>query len=66
MAGDRVLSELTPRADFSIDVEIPADALAAANGRIVILSDRAFVAGEREGTADRRRLALRVYSLTVE
>jgi hypothetical protein len=66
MAGERVLTELTPSADFSTEVEIPADALTSANGRIVLTSDRTFVAGEREGTADRRRLALRVYTLSVE
>jgi hypothetical protein len=65
-AGDRVLAELRFSSDFAAEVAIPADALAAANGRITITSDRAFVAGEREGTADRRRLALRIYSLTVE
>ena len=64
--GDRVLSELAPTADFTAEVAIPADALAAANGRIVLTSDRGFVAGEKEGTADRRKLAIRVYALTVE
>jgi hypothetical protein len=64
--GNRVLSELAPSDDFTAEVPIPADALAAANGRIVLTSDRSFVAGEKEGTADRRRLAARVYSLTVE
>jgi hypothetical protein len=66
LAGDRVLAEFAPSDDFSDDVAIPADALAAASGRIVLTSDRAFVAGEKEGTADRRRLAVRVYGLTVE
>jgi hypothetical protein len=65
-AGERLLSEIAPAADFTTEVVIPADALAAANGQIVLTSDRAFVAGEREGTADRRRLAVRVYTLTVE
>ncbi len=55
--GDRVLSEIAPSADFTAEVPIPADALAAANGRIVLTSDRSFVAGEKEGTADRRKLA---------
>jgi hypothetical protein len=64
--GDRVVSELAPTADFSAEISIPADALAATDGRIVLTSDRSFVAGEREGTADRRKLAVRVYSLTVE
>jgi len=64
--GDRVLSELAPAADFSAEVAIAADVLAAAGGRVVLTSDRGFVAGEREGTADRRRLAIRVYSVAVE
>ena len=64
--ADRVLAELRPRSDFSADVAVPADLLAAAGGRIAIDSDQAFVAGEREGTADRRRLALRIYSLSVQ
>jgi hypothetical protein len=66
MAGDRVLAELAPTSDFTTEVPIPADALAAANGRIVLSSDRGFVAGELEGTADRRKLAIRVYELAVE
>jgi len=65
-AGDRVLAEITPSSDFSVEVRVPADAMAAAQGRLTLTSDRAFVAGEREGTADRRRLALRIYSVTVE
>jgi hypothetical protein len=65
-AGDRVLSELRPSSDFSAEVQVPADALTATNGLITLTSDRAYVAGEREGSGDRRRLALRVYSLSVE
>jgi Protein of unknown function (DUF2723) len=64
--ADRTLTELRPNADFTTTVDIPADLLAAAGGRVVISSDRTFVAGEREGTADRRKLALRIYSVTVE
>jgi Protein of unknown function (DUF2723) len=64
-AGDRVLSETRPFADFTIEVSVPADVLAAAGGRVLVSSDRAFVAGDREGTADRRRLALRVYAADV-
>ena len=64
--GDRVLAEVAPTGDFLTEVAIPNDALAAADGRVVLTSDRAFVAGEKEGTADRRRLAFRIYQLTVE
>jgi Protein O-mannosyl-transferase TMEM260-like len=65
-AGDRVLSELRPSSDFTTEVSVPANVLSAANGRITITSDHAYVAGQREGTGDQRRLALRVYSLVVE
>jgi len=65
-AGDRVVAEVTPSADFTLEATVPADALAAANGRITVTADQVFVAGEREGTADPRRLALRVYAVTVE
>jgi hypothetical protein len=64
--GDRVLAEVAPTSDFLTEVAIPNDVLAAAGGNVVLTSDRAFVAGEKEGTADRRRLALRIYQLTVE
>ena len=61
-----MLAEVAPTSDFLMEVAIPNDALAAAGGRVVLTSDRAFVAGEKEGTADRRRLAFRIYQLTVE
>ena len=64
--GDRVLSESRPGADFTMEASIPPDLLAAANGRVTITSDRAYVAGEREGTADRRRLALKIYAVSVD
>lgn len=66
MAGERVLAEARPFDDFTIDAVVPADALAAAGGRLVVTSSLAFVAGEQEGTADRRRLALRIYDVEVE
>src|SRR5262249_18039507 len=65
-AGARVLAELNPTTDFTIQVSVPPDALLAANDRVTITSDRVFVPGDRDGSADRRRLALRVYSLKVE
>jgi Protein of unknown function (DUF2723) len=64
--GDHVLSELRPSSDFTTEVSVSANELAAANDRITITCDRAYVAGGREGTGDQRRLALRVYSLVVE
>jgi hypothetical protein len=64
--GDRVLAESRPDADFAIEAVVPADLLAANDGRVTLTSDLTFVPGEREGTADRRRLALKIYTLTVE
>jgi hypothetical protein len=64
-AGSRVLAELTPTADFTMQVTVPPDVLAAANDRLTVTSDRVFVPGDRDGSADRRRLALRVYSVKV-
>ena len=60
------LSELAPTSDFTAEVPISADALAAANGRIVLTSDRGFVAGEREGTATNAGWQYGCYLLTVE
>jgi hypothetical protein len=65
VAGRRV-ARFNPAADFRQEVLLPADALAAADGRVVLESDKWFVPGERTGTGDRRRLALRIYSFTVE
>ena len=59
------ISESRPASDFSVQVTIPAAALAAAQGRVVLGSDKFFIPGERQGSADRRHLALRIYSVTV-
>ena len=64
-AGDRALGTLSPSEDFEWTITIPTAALQASNGRLTIESDKWFVPGERDGTADRRRLALRIYSYGV-
>ena len=66
LAGNQVLAETVSADDFSVAVRIPANVLDAANGVVSLTSDRTFIAGEREGTADRRKLALRIYSVSVE
>jgi hypothetical protein len=65
-AGSREISRFNPSTDFTHSVVLPADALAAAEGRVAINSDRAFVPAERGGPPDRRRLALRIYSYSVK
>ena len=64
VAGTSV-ARFTPSADFTQEIVLPAAALAASDGRVVIESDKWFVPGERDGSADRRHLALRVYSFAV-
>ena len=64
-AGARELARFTPAGDFTQSIVLPAEALAAADGQVVIASDRFFVPAERGGSADRRHLALKVYSYAV-
>ncbi|MEO6212722.1 MAG: hypothetical protein ABIP65_03745, partial [Vicinamibacterales bacterium] len=65
VAGQSI-GQLSPSADFTWEFVVPAAALEAAGGQVVIESDKWFVPGERDTTPDRRHLALRVYSLKVE
>jgi hypothetical protein len=62
----REMARFSPSSDFQQTVVLPADALAAADGRVVIESDKSFVPGDRDGTGDKRRLALRIYSFSVK
>jgi hypothetical protein len=60
-AGPRLLATFRPSADFTWRVEVPADALAAANGVVTIETDRTYLPGPAEGTADTRTLGLRIF-----
>lgn len=64
-AGDRLLAEYHPDADFTWQVPVPADALAASDGTIVIEMDRAYLPGQVEGTGDTRRLGLRIFECAI-
>jgi hypothetical protein len=64
--GGRELARFEPTSDFEQTITLPADALNAADGRVVIESDRHFVPGDRDGGPDRRQLALRVYRVAVK
>jgi len=61
----REIARLNPSADFTQAIVLPADALAEADGRVVITSDKFFVPAERDGSPDKRHLALRIYSYAV-
>jgi hypothetical protein len=63
-AAGQTVASLQPSSDFTIDVRIPAALLVKGEGRVNLTADQAFVPGDRDGTADRRRLALRIYSVT--
>jgi hypothetical protein len=63
--GGTSVARFSPSADFTQEIVLPAAALAAAEGRVIIESDKWFVPGERDGSADKRHLALRIYSFAV-
>jgi hypothetical protein len=65
-AGARELARFHPASDFTQEIVLPAAALAADGGRVVIASDQFFVPAERGGPPDRRHLALRIYSSSVK
>jgi hypothetical protein len=64
-AGDRIVGELRPEADFEWAVNVPADAMRSGGGAIVIETDRIYLPGEAEGTSDSRRLGLRLFEIDV-
>lgn len=63
-AGDTQVLEFKPDSDFTQDVVLPHAALAAAEGRVVVTSDTHF-APAAAGAADPRRLAVRIYRVSV-
>jgi hypothetical protein len=65
LAAGRPLQSFAPDADFSLTVRIPAETVEAAGGTIEIATSRTFVPNERSGNGDRRRLGLRIYSVTL-
>lgn len=64
-AGTRTLAEQRTSSDYTIEVTIPPDALAAAGGVVTVATDQTFVPHERSGNGDRRRLGLRIFELRV-
>ncbi len=64
--GGQVVGQFSASTDFKWTFAVPAAALEAAAGQVTIESDKWFVPGDRDRTADRRHLAVRVYSLRVD
>jgi len=65
-AGGRVLERLQPSSDWTWEVVVPADAMAAGHGDLVLETSHVFVPAEITGSPDTRRLGLRVFALEVE
>lgn len=65
-AADRVLARLQPSSDWMWDVVVPADAVAAAHGELVLETSHVFIPSEITGSPDTRRLGLRVFAIDVE
>jgi hypothetical protein len=64
-AGSVRLAEFTPASDFEERVALPAGALAASGGVVTIRTDRWFSPADRGESADRRRLGLRLFQVSV-
>ncbi len=60
IAGQPVM-RFSPAADFTQEIRLPAAQLEAAGGVVAIDSNRWFSPADRDGSADRRHLALRIY-----
>jgi hypothetical protein len=60
----REAAHFTPSSDFTQTIVLPPELLAASDGRVVVESDKWFVPGDRDGSADRRHLGLRIYSFS--
>lgn len=64
-AAGRVIGEFSPSADFEWSVDVPAADVVNAGGAIAVECNRVYLPGEAEGTADARRLGLRLYDVRV-
>ena len=64
-AGGRTIGTRRPGEDFEWEVSVPAEDLAAAGGAIAIETDRVYLPAQAEGTADARRLGLRLFAIEV-
>ena len=65
LAGAVEVGRFAPAADFSQQITVPAQALAAAEGMLTVESSLWFTPAQRGESADQRHLALRIYSVVV-
>ena len=60
-AGNTTLATFSPTSDFDWRITVPAEALALAGGVITLETDRTYLPRAAEGSADTRRLGLRIF-----
>jgi hypothetical protein len=65
-AGARQLAVFRPNRDFTWRLQVPGDVLMQSGGTVTIETDKVYLPGPAEGTADARRLGLRVFEVRVE
>jgi len=65
-AGRRTLFSQSVSADFAWSIRMPAEALKQSSGEITIESNQSYRPADRGQNADRRSLALRIYSVTLK
>ena len=65
-AAGRVIGQLQPESDFEWSVTVPAEDVSRAAGAIAIETDRVYLPGEAEGSADRRQLGLRIFESRID
>ena len=63
--GATTLAELKPNADFEWRIAIPPGALPPGGGTVTLSLDRVYLPGPAEGTADTRRLGLRIFGASL-
>ncbi|MGE0814560.1 MAG: DUF2723 domain-containing protein [Vicinamibacterales bacterium] len=64
-AGDASLARVDLSGDFTLRIGVLASRLQASGGRIVLTTSQTFSPAERGGPADRRRLGLRLFELSL-
>jgi hypothetical protein len=63
IAAGHTVAQFRPADDFEWSATIPSSTVAAAAGAITLALDRAYLPGATEGTADERRLGLRLFDI---
>jgi hypothetical protein len=66
ITAGREIAQFAPDADFNWTVIVPAQDVEAAGGSIAIETDQIYLPAVAEGSADARRLGLRLFEISVD